>query len=28
LHRASVSGGSRAGPRAPPCLPAQNTVPV
>ena len=26
LHRASVSGGSRAGPRAPPCLPAQNTV--
>ena len=28
LHRASASGGSRAGPRAPPCLPAQNTVPV
>ena len=28
LHRASVSGGSRAGPCAPPCLPAQNTVPV
>ena len=28
LHRASVSGGSRAGPCAPPCLPAQNAVPV
>ncbi len=28
LHRASASGGSRAGPCAPPCLPAQNTVPV
>ena len=28
LHKASVSGGSRAGPCAPPCLPAQNTVPV
>ena len=26
LHRASVSGGSRAGPCAPPCLPAQNAV--
>ena len=28
LHRASVSDGSRAGPCAPPCLPAQNAVPV
>ena len=28
LHRASASGGSRAGPCAPPCLPAQNAVPV
>ena len=28
LHRASVSGGSRAGPCAPPCLPAQNAIPV
>ena len=28
LHRASVSGGNRAGPCAPPCLPAQNAVPV
>ena len=28
LHRASVSGGSRAGPCAPPCLPAKNAVPV
>ena len=28
LHRASVSGGSRAGPCAPPCLPAQNAVPM
>ena len=28
LHRASASGGSRAGPCAPPCLPAQNTVSV
>ena len=28
LHRASASGGSRAGPCAPPCLTAQNAVPV
>ena len=28
LHRASASGGSRAGPCAPPCLPAQNAIPV
>ena len=28
LHRVSASGGSRAGPCAPPCLPAQNTIPV
>ena len=28
LHRASASGGSRAGPCAPPCLPAQNAVPM
>ena len=28
LHRASASGGSRSGPCAPPCLPAQNAVPV
>ena len=28
LHRASVSDGSRAWPCAPPCLPAQNAVPV